>query len=218
MYTCKRKAFITFIIFTIVSIIVISCKNENDAIFEPSQKIVSFGDNGGTKSIQMPEVKNWGISYIIDKTNNDTLYGNKYFGYPEKEMKNVLLQLSDNEFGRLEYDWATIERYGLGTLQITIPENLSPFPRKLNITLYCKDQKKDIVVNEEKGESYTFEKITYSLEKENGISYIWENGDQYDYSNAFEKGYWKESKTLSIKPLEKIYSCVLENRELILLF
>ncbi len=181
---CKMKHLNFFLIILITSLFV-SCERKPDEsnFINPSMSVIEMEGEGGEVEVLFTHPY-WKVARIINRNGNVSISGDMYSLTGSLIRENSILKL--DTLGRIDAFWSnkgfSIIRNNYKTLKVVLRENSTGEDFNFNILLEAENESKEIQVNQKKSQGYTFKKIEYKLEGNDGDSVFVKQGTSYSFN------------------------------------
>lgn len=173
---------ITFLVITCLFFLA-SCQEDNEIDMLYSETLVQMEAEGGEAEIQLI-ADGWSIVGVINKKSNLNIFGDIYTLENQKVRENDLLKLDG--LGRLEAFWIdkgfSIMRSEPNSLTVILEENSTGEAFNFVILLQDGQNTKEIVVEQEVSQGYSFENIEYYIGDTDGDSLYLKRGTEYKHN------------------------------------
>jgi hypothetical protein len=161
---------------------VVSCKNKNEPEKAPSPAFIRMEAEGGTEEVELDH-DGWQIAGVVNQNGNQRMFGDIYASDGRIVRTNTLLELDDP--GRLDSKGPdrgysiVLER---NLVRVTLSENGADEEFRFTIMLEREGETREIVVEQKVSEGYSFLRIGYSLEEDDGDSVFVRHGTRYEFN------------------------------------
>ncbi|WP_345030250.1 hypothetical protein [Ravibacter arvi] len=172
-----------FLLFTLLSTcFFISCRKSDEPDKAPSPSLVQMEAEGGEETIALGST-GWRIAAVVNKRGNQRIFGDIYKSDGQLVMENTLLELEGT--GYLE---GTTPGIGFrivhegDQLRVTLLENGMPETYSFVIVLKRENETKEILVEQQVLQGYTFKSMEYAAGAGDGDSVFVRTGTRYEFN------------------------------------
>ncbi|MDN3593717.1 hypothetical protein [Zunongwangia endophytica] len=162
------------------SFLLFSCSSDDDneiSQIQPSKTSIEMEAEGGDAEVSFKQAE-WYISEVINKKGDVNMHGDIYAEDGSILRENTVLSLENQ--GKIMLNWPdrgfTITRSTPTLLKIHLNENSRNQDFDFALVLTSDEETKEISVHQKVSQGYTFNKIEYYLQQEDGDSLFFRNG------------------------------------------
>jgi hypothetical protein len=159
--------------------------NDNEKIsnlIDPSISLIEMEGEGGETEISF-SYPDWKIAGIVNLQGNVNISGDSYSLDGSPIQKNHTLKL--DSLGRLDAIWEnkgfSLIRTSTNSLKLILNENSTGEDFNFVIVLASENESKEILVRQKKSQGYTFKKIEYKLDENDGDSLFVKQGSSFSF-------------------------------------
>ena len=169
--------------------LITACSNDDEPTIKPSVRSIEMEGEGGETDISL-NIEDIKIANIINKNGNMDIFGEVYT--PDGRVtKNTKLELTG--LGKVESIWKNkgfrIVRNTPSQLKVIVEENNTGEDFNFAIVLQSGNELTEITILQKKSQGYTFNKIEYSIQKDDSDSIYTTKGSRsytFDISSPME--------------------------------
>ncbi|WBL21110.1 hypothetical protein [Zunongwangia sp. HRR-M8] len=162
----------------LLSFVLFSCSDDdNISQIQPSTTYIEIEAEGGDAEVSFKQA-DWYISEVINKNGDVSLYGDIYAEDGSILRENTILSLE--KLGTISLNWLDrgfkISRANPSSIEIHVDENSRKEAFNFAIVIASGTETKEIHIHQKVSQGYTFNKIEYFLQEEDGDSLFFRNG------------------------------------------
>lgn len=182
-----RKPKVIVLLFCIL--LITACSNDDEPTIKPSVRSIEMEGEGGETDILL-NIEDIIIAGVINKNGNMDILGEVYTA-DGKVTRNTKLELTG--LGKVESIWKDkgfrIVRNTPSQLKVIVEENNTDEDFNFAIVLQSGNELTEITIRQKKSQGYTFDKIEYSIQKDDSDSIYTIKGSRsytFDISSPME--------------------------------